>query len=58
MYFTGFVCIECGAVYPPDRDLSLCPACDNLLDAQYDYARLARVVDGLEAVVMDLADGV
>jgi len=45
MYFTGFVCVKCGAAYPPDRDLLLCPACDNLLEAEYDYARLARDLD-------------
>jgi threonine synthase len=45
MYFTGFVCVKCGAVYPPDQDLLLCPACQNLLEAQYDYARLGRDLD-------------
>ena len=45
IYFTGFVCVKCGAAYPPDRDLLLCPACDNLLEAEYDYARLARDLD-------------
>lgn len=44
-YFTGFTCINCGAGYPPDRDLLLCPACDNLLEPEYDYGRLAREVD-------------
>ncbi len=42
MYFTGFVCVKCGAAYPPDRDLLLCPACDNLLEAEYDYAAGSR----------------
>lgn len=45
MYFTGFVCVKCGAAYPPDQDLLLCPACQNLLEAQYDYARLGRDLD-------------
>jgi threonine synthase len=45
MYFTGLVCVKCGVAYPPDRDLLLCPACDNVLEAQYDYARLARDLD-------------
>ena len=44
-YFTGFTCLKCAAVYPPDRDLLLCPKCDNLLEADYDYARLGREVD-------------
>jgi threonine synthase len=44
-YFTGFTCVHCAAAYPPDRDLLLCPACDNLLEATYDYARIAREVD-------------
>jgi hypothetical protein len=33
MYFTGFVCVKCGAAYPPDQDLLLCPACQNLLES-------------------------
>lgn len=45
MYFTGFTCFGCGRHYPPNRDLLLCPACENLLDARYDYARLGRVLD-------------
>jgi threonine synthase len=44
-YFTGFTCVACAASYPSDRDLLLCPACDKLLEAEYDYARLAREVD-------------
>ena len=44
-YFTGFTCVNCAAVHPPDRDLLLCPKCDNLLEADYDYARLGREVD-------------
>jgi len=44
-YFTGFTCVHCAATYPPDRDLLLCPKCHNLLEADYDYARLAREVD-------------
>jgi hypothetical protein len=34
MYFTGFVCVKCGAAYPPDQDLLLCPACQNLLEGK------------------------
>jgi len=45
MYFTGFTCVSCQRVYRPDQDLLLCPACDNLLEAQYDLARLGRDVD-------------
>ena len=41
-YFTGFTCAACRATYPPDRDLLLCPVCENLLEADYDYARLGR----------------
>ncbi len=44
-YFTGFTCVGCAASYPPDRDLLLCPECQNLLEADYDYARLARELD-------------
>lgn len=45
MFFTGFACVRCGAVHPPDQDLLLCPACDNLLEAQYDLVRLERELD-------------
>ena len=44
-YFTGFTCVHCAATYPPDRDLLLCPKCENLLEADYDYARLVRELD-------------
>jgi threonine synthase len=44
-YFTGFTCVKCGTFASPDRDLLLCPKCDGLLDAQYDYALLARKLD-------------
>ncbi len=44
-YLTGFTCVACRATYAPDRDLLLCPACQNLLEAEYDYDRLAREVD-------------
>jgi threonine synthase len=44
-YFTGFTCLGCHAAAAPERDLRLCPACGNLLEAQYDYARLARELD-------------
>jgi threonine synthase len=45
MYFTGFTCVACARIYRPDQDLLLCPACDNLLEAQYDLARLGRELD-------------
>jgi threonine synthase len=44
-YFTGFSCVQCRAAYPAHRDLLLCPTCGSLLEAEYDYARLAREVD-------------
>jgi threonine synthase len=44
-YFTGLSCVACAATYPPDRDLLLCATCENLLEADYDYARLGREVD-------------
>jgi threonine synthase len=45
MYFTGFDCLGCHASYPPDQDLLLCPACQELLEARYDLARFGREVD-------------
>lgn len=45
MYFTGFTCVKCERIYRPDEDLLLCPACDSLLEAQYDLARLGRELD-------------
>lgn len=44
-HFTGFTCVACRARYAPDQDLLLCPACQNLLEADYDYPRLARELD-------------
>ena len=44
-HFTGFACVACGATYAADQDLLLCPACDNLLEATYDYDRIRRDVD-------------
>lgn len=44
-YFTGFSCTGCGATYGPMQDLLLCPACDNLLEANYDYANLCKHLD-------------
>jgi threonine synthase len=43
MYFTGFTCVACGTRYQPNEDLLLCPKCDNLLEADYDYAALGRL---------------
>ena len=45
MYFTGFRCLGCGAHYAPDRDVLLCPACHNLLEALYDYDGIRAHVD-------------
>lgn len=45
MYFTGFRCVGCAGTYPADRDLLLCPKCDNLLEATYDYAGMKCRVD-------------
>lgn len=44
-YFSGFKCVGCGEHYAPNRDLLLCPRCDNLLDAEYDYERIRAEVD-------------
>lgn len=43
--FTGFACVGCGTTYGPRQDLLLCPSCDNLLEATYDYADLRRHLD-------------
>jgi threonine synthase len=43
MYFTGFSCVACGTKYGPNEDLLLCRKCENLLEADYDYDRLARL---------------
>ena len=43
--FTGFFCVGCGATYGPEQDLLLCPACDNLLEATYDYVGLRKSLD-------------
>src|SRR5215471_2422546 len=43
-YFTGFRCVSCARRCAGDQDLRLCPACQNLLEADYDYERLAREV--------------
>lgn len=44
-FFTGFTCVGCGTSYGPEQDLLLCPACHNLLEANYDYEGLRRHVD-------------
>lgn len=44
-YFSGFHCVACAADFSAAEDLLLCPHCDNLLEADYDYARLAQEVD-------------
>ncbi len=43
--FTGFFCVGCGTAYGPNQDLLLCPACDNLLEAKYDYEGLRQHLD-------------
>ncbi|MBI2738307.1 MAG: threonine synthase [Rhodospirillales bacterium] len=45
MFFTGLRCVGCGETHQPDRDLLLCPACDNLLDAIYDYEGMRHRID-------------
>lgn len=45
MYFTGFHCLGCATHYAPDRDLLLCPECNNLLEADYDYEGIKARVD-------------
>jgi threonine synthase len=45
MYFTGFRCLGCDARYAPDRDVLLCPACHNLVEAMYDYEGIKSHVD-------------
>lgn len=44
MYFTGFRCLGCSKHYA-DRDVLLCPECDNLLEATYDYEGIKAQVD-------------
>ncbi len=44
-YFKGFACFGCRAAYRPDQDLLLCPACGQLLDAQYDLEGIRRDLD-------------
>lgn len=46
-YFTGSVCLECGAVQPPGVMTGACPVCgSSWLDARYDYAAVAEVWAG------------
>ena len=45
VYFTGFRCVGCSASYVGNQDLLLCPACESLLDAEYDYGGLGRDLD-------------
>jgi threonine synthase len=45
MYFTGFRCLGCATHYSPDRDVLLCPECNNLLEATYDYEAIKLRVD-------------
>lgn len=44
-YFIGFTCVGCRERYAPDLDLLLCPRCESLLEAEYDYARIRAEVD-------------
>jgi threonine synthase len=43
--FTGFTCVGCRANYGPDQDLLLCPACHNLLEANYDLIGMREHLD-------------
>jgi threonine synthase len=45
MYFTGFRCLGCATLQAPDRDVLLCPQCQNLLEATYDYDAIRNRVD-------------
>lgn len=45
MYFTGFRCLGCATLQAPDRDVLLCPECQNLLEATYDYDAIRARVD-------------
>jgi len=47
-YFTGLRCVHCGREYNPDEVEYFCPACgyhDGILDAQYDYESLRKVLN-------------
>src|SRR5919199_5689485 len=41
---THLECGACGAVYPPDRLINLCPACNRPLLAHYDLQAAARTL--------------
>lgn len=45
MYFTGLRCLGCATLQAPDRDVLLCPECQNLLEATYDYDGIRAHVD-------------
>lgn len=45
MYFTGLRCLGCGVHHAPDSDVLLCPNCQNLLEATYDYDGIKSRVD-------------
>src|SRR5450759_1456189 len=40
-YVGGLRCVFCGATHPARVALT-CPACDGILDVQYDYRAIAR----------------
>jgi threonine synthase len=47
-YFTGLRCVHCGREYNPAEVEYFCPACgyhDGILDAQYDYESLRKVLN-------------
>jgi threonine synthase len=44
-HLLGFHCTLCGATYAPDEVQYTCPCDGGNLDAQYDYAAIARAVD-------------
>lgn len=42
---TGYACLACGRLEPPESARLVCPACGENLDILYDYDRIARAVD-------------
>ncbi len=41
---THLECGKCGATYPADQLMNLCPACSRPLLARYDLARAAQTL--------------
>jgi threonine synthase len=48
VYFVGTRCTGCGASFPPDTDILLCPDCESLVDPVYDLERFRTELPGLE----------